>query len=218
MGSRCNTNCPCRLVPGSGRLNECGAHETLMMLRLGSDADQELSGAGVACPACGHLLAPWGYARRRSVLGHDGITHLRPRRGRCRGCRTTHVLLPASCLPRRAVTVQVVDEVLLAKVRGASHRRIAADLGLPADTVRGWIRRATANASWLRECGTIMAVRLDSMCAPILPTSTLLGDAMDALGTAAAAATRRLGADVPPWERIAIFTNWRLLSPVARPG
>ena len=128
MGSRCNTNCPCRLVPGSGRLNECGAHETLMMLRLGSDADQELSGAGVACPACGHLLAPWGYARRRSVLGHDGITHLRPRRGRCRGCRTTHVLLPASCLPRRAVTVQVVGEVLLAKVRGASHRRIAADL------------------------------------------------------------------------------------------
>ncbi len=71
MGSRCNTNCPFRLVPGSGRLNECGAHETLTMLRHGSDADQELSGAGLACPACGHLLAPWGYARRRSVRGHD---------------------------------------------------------------------------------------------------------------------------------------------------
>ena len=78
--------------------------------------------------------------------------------------------------------------------------------------------RATANASWLRECGIIMAVRLDSMCAPILPTGTPLGDAMEALGTAAAAATRRLGADVPPWERIAYFTSWRLLSPVARAG
>jgi len=146
--------------------------------------------------------------------GHDGATQLRPRRGRCRGCRTTHVLLPASCLPRRAVTVQVVGEVLLAKVRGASHRRVAADLGLPADTVR----RATANVSWLSECATIMAVRLDSMCAPILPTGTPLGDALQALGSAAAAATLRLGPDVPPWERIAYFTNWRLLSPVARAG
>ncbi len=128
------------------------------------------------------------------------------------------MLLPASCLPRRAVTVQVGGEVLLAKVSGASHRRIAADLGLPADTVRGWIRRATANASWLSECATIMAVRLDSMCAPILPTGTPLGDALEALGSAAAAATRRLGPDVPPWERIAHFTNWRLLIPVARAG
>ena len=90
--------------------------------------------------------------------------------------------------------------------------------GAAPDTVRGWIRRATANASWLRECGTIMAVRLDSMCAPILLTGTPLGDAVEALGTAAAAATRRLGADVPPWERIAYFTSWRLLSPVARAG
>ncbi len=214
MGSRCNTNCPCRLVPGSGRLNECGAHETLMMLRHGSDADHVLSGAGLACPSCGHLLAPWGYARRRSVRGHDGTTQLSPRRGRCRGCRTTHVLFPASCLPRRAVTVQVVGEVLLAKVRGASHRRNAADLGLPADTVR----RATANVSWLSECATIIAVRLDSKCAPILPNGTPLGDALEALGSAAAATARRPGPDVPPWERIAHFTNWRLLSPVARAG
>jgi len=110
--------------------------------------------------------------------------------------------------------VQVVGEVLLAKVRGASHRRIAADLGLPADTVR----RATANVSWLSECATIMAVRLDSMCAPILPTGSPLGDALEALGSAAAAAARRPGPDVPPWERIAYFTNWRLLSPVARAG
>ena len=218
MGSECNTNSPCRLVPGSGRLNECRGHEPLLMVGHGNDADEWLSGAGVACPACGHMLAPWGYARRRSVRGHDGITQLRPRRARCRGCRTTHVMLPASCLPRRAVTVQFVGEALLAKVKGASHRRIAADLDLPADTVRGWIRRATANASWLRECGTIMAYRLDPMQGPILPTGTPLGDAMEALGTAAGAATRRLGLDVPPWERIAYFTQGRLLSPVARAG
>jgi len=128
-------------------------------------------------------------------------------------CATSRVL-PAPACGHRAGR----GRGAAGQVRGASHRRIAANLGLPADTVRGWIRRATANASWLSECGTIMAVRLDSMCAPILPTGTPLGDALEALGSAAAAATRRLGPDVPPWERIAYFTNWRLLSPVARAG
>jgi hypothetical protein len=146
-----------RPVPGSGRLSECGAPEPLVMVMHPIEANEQLSAARMACPACGHMLPPWGFARRRSVRGHDGTIELRPRRARCRGCRTTHVMLPASCLPRRAVTVQIVGQALLAAVNGASHRTIAADLELPADTVRGWIRRATAHASWHREWGTIMA-------------------------------------------------------------
>lgn len=157
------------------------------------------------------MRAPWGFARRRSVRGHDNTIALRPRRARCRGCRTTHVMLPASCLPRRVVTVQIVGQALWAAVNGASHRTMAADLELPADTVRAWIRCATAHASWLREWGAIMAYRFDPEQAPIRPTGTPLVDALEALGNAAAAATRRRGL-------LAYFNGGRRLTPVSRAG
>jgi len=183
-----------------------------------SEANEQLSAARMACLACGHMLAPWGFAHRRSVRGHYGTTQLRPRRARCRGCRTTHVMLPASCLPRRAVTVKIVGQALLAPVNGASHRTIAADLELPADTVRGWIRRATAHASWLREWAPSWPTGSTPNTPSIRPTGTPLGDALEALGNAAAAATRQLGLLAPPWELIAYFTGGRLLTPVSRAG
>ena len=191
----------------------------MIMVLHATHSDEQLSAAGVACPDCGQPLAPWGYARTRSVRGHEATIELRPRRARCRGCRVTHVLLPASCLPRRAVSVEVIGAALLAKVNGSGHRTIAADLALPADTVRGWIRQATAHASWLRDCGTIMAHRFDSELAPVPPTGTPLGDALEALGTAAAAAKRRLGLPgASPWELITQFTGGRLLTASARAG
>jgi hypothetical protein len=183
-----------------------------------AEADEQLSTAGLKCPACAGTLAPWGYARSRSVRGRDGNLKLRPRRARCRDCRTTHVLLPATLLPRRTATVEVIGTALLAKVTGASHHAIAADLDLPADTVRGWIRSATAHASWLCARGTITAHRFDPELPPILPTGTALGDAIAALGIAAAAATRRLGCLAAPWELITQFTGGHLLTPLARAG
>lgn len=182
------------------------------------EVDEHLIAGHVACPECGHPLARWGYARPRSVRGPDSIHELRPRRARCRGCRTTHVLLPASCLPRRAVTIEIIGAALLAAVQGASHRTIADDLHLPADTVRGWIRTATAHASWLRRRGTIAAHEFDPELPPIRATGTLLGDALEVLGIAAAAAKRRLGLTTSPWELIAQFTGGRLLTPIARAG
>lgn len=199
---------------------ECGAHEhTVMILRPAEAAepDERLAAADAACPTCGDTLAPWGYARRRSVRGQHGTLELRPRRVRCRGCRTTHVLFPAAYLPRRAVTVEIVGAALLATVNGVSHRTIAADLDLPADTVRGWFRRATGHASNLRQHATILAHRFDPELPPIRPAATLLGDALEALA-AAAAATRRLGLLAPAWELISWFTSGRLLAPIARTG
>lgn len=190
----------------------------MIVVLRSAQADEQLAAGDVACPKCGGVLAPWGYGRRRSVRGRDGKVELRPRRARCRGCRTTHVLLPAFCLPRRAVAVEIIGEALLASVRGLSHRSIAADLDLPADTVRGWIRRATAHASWLRQRGTIAAHELDPELAPMRPTGTPLGDALEALGAAASAAKRRLGLFATPWELIAQFTGGRLLTPIARAG
>ena len=58
----------------------------------------------------------------------------------------THVLLPALAPPHRAYTIDVVGQALLASACGRSHRTIGADLGVPADTVRDWIRRVRARA------------------------------------------------------------------------
>lgn len=66
--------------------------------------------------------------------------------------------------------MEIIGEALLAAVSGASHRSIATDLHLPADTVRGWMRAATTHASWLRRRGTIAAHEFDAELAPIRAT------------------------------------------------
>jgi DNA-directed RNA polymerase specialized sigma24 family protein len=62
----------------------------------------------------------------------------------------THVVLPAASVPRRADAAEVIGSALLAKAAGRGHRTIAAELGVPAGTVRGWLRRATARAGSIR--------------------------------------------------------------------
>ncbi|WP_329468374.1 DUF6431 domain-containing protein [Streptomyces sp. NBC_01431] len=80
------------------------------------------------CPACEKPLRPWGHARERVIrLPGGSVRHLRPRRARCRFCRTTHVLLPPYCLLRRADSVHTVAQALLdhAAVRAGSLTRVA---------------------------------------------------------------------------------------------
>ena len=111
----------------------------------GATVENVLVSGLLPCPVagCGEPLAPWGWARDREVRGAG---RLRPRRGRCRGCRRTQVLLPVSVLPRRADAVTVIGAALLAKAGGAGHRRVAVLVGVPASTVRGWLRRIIAVA------------------------------------------------------------------------
>ena len=64
-----------------------------------------------------------------------------------------------------------------------------------------------------------LMLSLDPQLAPISPTGTPLGDALEALSIAAAAAVRRLGIAVAsPWELITQFTRGRLLAPLPRAG
>ena len=51
------------------------------------------------------------------------------------------MLLPVFVLVRRADLVEVIGAALAAKASGAGARVIAAGLGRPVDTVRGWLRR-----------------------------------------------------------------------------
>jgi hypothetical protein len=126
----------------------------------------------------------------------------------------THVLLPALAPPHRAYTIDLVGQALLASALGRSHRTIGTDLGIPADTVRDWIRRVKARAEWLRVRGTIEAHMLDPMLPVIVPAGSALADALSALATAAAASVRRLGPTAPPWQIIALIARGQLLAPV----
>jgi hypothetical protein len=186
-------------------------------------ADAATACAELPCRSCGGVLGPWGYARARSVRGREGSVWLRPPRVRCRDCKVTHVVLPAWVLARCSATAEVVGQVLLAAACGQGHRGIAPRIGLPADTVRGWLRRGRANAEKLRAVGSRAAVRYDVNFISIVPRHEALADAVEALGRAAMAVRIRLGVDavppwVGPWELIAALCRGDLLGPRARSG
>ena len=109
--------------------------------------ERRLAAGRLRCPACSGVLAGWGHGRERVIRGEGGIGwRLCPRRSRCGGCGVTHVLLPVSCLLRRADGIAVIWAALAAKASGLGFRPIAADLGRPASTVRDWLARFASRA------------------------------------------------------------------------
>jgi hypothetical protein len=141
----------------------------------------------------------------------------RPRRARCTECRGTHVLLARVWLWRRADAVSVIGAALEAKAAGAGHRSIAAVLGRPTTTVRGWLRRFAARAEQVRAAFTRLLLALDPLAAPVAPRASALADALEAVGRAVAAAVLRLS-PTPPWELAARVTGGRLLAPPTEGG
>jgi transposase-like protein len=137
------------------------------------------------------------------------------RRARCAACDATQVLLPSSCLPRRADATEVVGAALLAKAQGHGYRRIARDLHRPPSTVRRWLRRARGgHAEWLRRRGVDRAYLLDAeVLAHLDPQRTDLADALAALGAAVAAWRRRFARHAPAWTLIGVFAGGRLFGP-----
>ena len=190
------------------------------VLTVGSDpagVEMKLSSARLRCPHCGDRLAPWGHGRVRSVRREGPLRwRLRPRRARCSGCGSTHILLPVDCLLRRADTVEVIGAALLAAGAGWGHRHIAELVERAASTVRGWLRRFAARAGPVREGFTALAVALEP--APVMPgpTGSAVGDAVAAILTASRAVRSRwpeLPFTVSVWEVAAAITSGRLLAP-----
>lgn len=183
------------------------------VIMVGTDSvevERWLAAGQLVCP-CGGGLARWGFARRRLVRG---VGMLRPRRARCDDCRVTHVLLSVACLWRRADAVEVIGAALRAKAAGAGHRPIAARLDRPVSTVRGWLRAFARNAETVRSGVTSVLAQLDRLHGPILPARSVFADAVEAVGTVAAAARRRLGVvgAVSPWQLASAVTDGRLLA------
>ena len=186
------------------------------MLTVSADqvaVERGLREGAFGCP-CGGVLAPWGWARPRLLRDLSSSLRVRPRRGRCRCCAVTHVLLLVDALLRRADTVAVIGSALADKARGRGHRVIAARLGRPASTVRGWLRRFGSRAEPVRAALTALAVTLVVDAVLPGPAQTVLADAVAALGAAASAVARRFGvAVVSGWRVAAVVSMGRLLAP-----
>jgi len=172
-----------------------------------------LRAGGLRCPVvgCDGGLRPWGWARERGVRGLAG--RLRPRRSRCAGCGSTHVLLPASVLLRRADAVTVIGAAVLAKAGGCGHRRVAARLGRPASTVRGRVRRLARVADRVLAVLGVVAAGFGTGFVPPAPTASPLAAVVELVGALARAAALRLGGSCPPWRLAAVLCGGRLLAP-----
>lgn len=183
------------------------------MLMVGVDAvavEAELTEGRLACPGCGARLRRWGWARERELRDRAATRRFRPRRSICAGCATTHVLLPEDGLARRRDSVADIGDALVAKAGGSGHRVIAARLGVPATTVRGWLRRFAAMAERIRAHFTRWAVALDPMVGAMQPAGSAFADAVEAIGVAASAAVRRLRPR-PGWQLASSLTAGGLL-------
>ena len=162
------------------------------MLIVGIDAaavETALGGGRLRCPHCASGLRPWGHSVEREVRLLDRSEGRRFRRSICRACTTTHVLIPEDTLLRRRDGVEVIGAALTAKTKGQGHRRIARALDRPDSTVRGWLVRFASMADDLREHFTRWAHALDPALAPILPASSALAGAVEAIAVAARAAS-----------------------------
>lgn len=178
--------------------------------------EADLAAASVSCPSCGATLARWGFARRRILRGEAGPVVVRPRRGRCRTCRSTHVLLADAALARRVDTVAVIGRAVTMAAGGTGHRAIAEVVRRPASTVRGWLRRFRSAAARVAAHFASWAHRLDPNAGAIVPTGSALGDAVEAIGVAARAASLRFGPR-PPWSWASALSLGALLANTSSP-
>ncbi len=131
------------------------------------------------------------------------------------GVTATHVLLPAWCLARRADAGEVIGAALEARAAGAGHRKIAARLGRPVSTVRGWLRRFGGRAEAVRVFFTVLLARTGPD--PVMPAAApgLAAAAVSAIAGAAAGVASRwpeLGA-VPVWAAASAASGGLLLAP-----
>lgn len=129
-----------------------------------------------------------------------------------------HVLLPVTVLLRRADAVAVIGAGLVARAAGHGHRRVAVWLGVPAATVRGWLRRMATRVESVRVHFTVVA-RLAGVDLAVPATLGLpWPDMVAALGAATAAVTARFGpagvvGPVTAWQVAVASSGSRLLAP-----
>ena len=106
---------------------------------------------------------------------------------------------------------------LLSLMAPAVAGLVPAALGLPATTVRGWLRRFQRRAAAIWALAVGLAHRDDPELGPIEARGSPVSDAVEALGVAVAALIRRFGPIRSTWEAVSAMTGALLLSPTALP-
>jgi hypothetical protein len=128
------------------------------------------------------------------------------------------VLLPVTVLLRRADAAKVIWAALVARAGGQGHRTIAALVGVPASTVRGWLRRMSTRLESVRVHFTGAARRAGVDQAAPDATGSGWGDVVAAVGAAFVAVTSRFGPGglvgaVTVWQVASASSGGRLLAP-----
>jgi hypothetical protein len=142
---------------------------------------------------------------------------VRPRRAKCRACAGTHVLLGERGLIRRRDEVAVIGAALLEMVaRGRGHRRVAVELGLPAETVRGWRRAFLSGAEAVRSHFTRWAHALDPQLGRVTPAGSGAADALEAIAIAGRAWVLRFGS-TGVWPLMSLLSGGALLCNTSSP-
>jgi hypothetical protein len=188
------------------------------MLTVSADpvvVESQLAAGGLLCP-CSGVLGPWGHARERTVLGGDRFVRARPRRGRCRACEVTHVLLPVGLLARRGHAVEVVGGVLELAALAVATRRIARMVGVARSTVRGWLRRLADRAELLRAHFTAWLLWLAPSTSRLDPTGGPVADVVTAI-TAVGGIAVDQGLVGSVWAFASAATGGRLLANTTSP-
>jgi Domain of unknown function (DUF6431) len=178
--------------------------------------ERRLAAGELFCPCCAGTLARWGYARERALRGPGGtLRWLRPRRARCRSCRVTHVLLAVFALVRRADTAEVIGAALVSAARGAGFRSVAARLGVPASTVRGWLRCFARRAGAVQVFFTALAAAAGPDPVMAAAGGSAVADAVAAVAAAGSAVVTRWPqvGQVPVWQAASAASNGLLLAP-----
>jgi hypothetical protein len=153
---------------------------------------------------------------RRFVRAGGRSWRIWVRRSRCMSCRRSHALIPAFLLLRRLDVAAVIGTALLRACTEAGMRPVAAAVGVPHTTARGWRRRYRARAPALAAGFAALAVGLGGP-APELSPDPEVG-ALAALAAAWHQARRRFGeAVLSPFAFASAVSGGSLLAATTTP-
>ena len=131
-----------------------------------------------------------------------------------------HPRPPPGGLPTRsAYSSIVIGTDLLGAAFGHSHRTVATDLNLSAETVRGWLRRARRGIDHLHQRVAPALARVEpDLLTRLAPQPAPLAEALNLLFAASSATARTLHLETAePWPLAAMICGGRLLAQT-RPG
>ncbi len=203
----------------------------MVTVRGSSESVEARLRSGFLACWCGGTLRPWGHARPRRVVTFTGLAEVRPRRGICRDCGRSHVLLPAWLLSRRRYAAPVIFAALALRAAGLKVTGVAARMRLPvparpgqcwsvpASTAGSWLSRFAGRAGQLRQGLLGLLPLADPHARPVAAAGSPSGDALAALDAVTAGLRSRFaGLDtVTAHEVAAHLTGGMLLAPALPP-